>query len=178
VEEVRKRWAARICAGWSGRGEFRRGARGELRCREEEEEETGEEMGFGSGFIGVHCFVEERERESGHGIRLRTAGGAGVPFGCGQPLGTGGPTWLSRGLSPGAARAVEGGVGRHVEQDKGGADLQVLGGRPAAEITRAAESRGDRGLQEDDGGPRCNITEMQGPYYNDLITFKPVLKWK
>jgi hypothetical protein len=45
-------------------------------------------------------------------------------------------------------------------------------------ITRAAESRGDRGLEEDDGGPRCNITEMQGPYCNDLITFKPVLKWK
>jgi hypothetical protein len=47
-----------------------------------EEEETGEEMGFGSGFIGVHCFVEERERESGHRIGLKTAGGAGVPFGC------------------------------------------------------------------------------------------------
>jgi hypothetical protein len=79
---VRRRWAARIWAGWSGRGEFRRGARGELRWREEEEEETGEEMGFGSGFIGVHCFVEERERESGHGIGLRTAGDAGVPFEC------------------------------------------------------------------------------------------------
>jgi hypothetical protein len=39
-------------------------------------------MGFGSGFIGVHCFVEERERESGHGIGLRAAGGTGVPFGC------------------------------------------------------------------------------------------------
>jgi hypothetical protein len=50
-----------------------------------------------------------------------------------------------------------------VEQDKGGADLQGLGRQPAAEITRAAESRGNRGLEEDDGGPRCNITEMQGP---------------
>jgi hypothetical protein len=39
-------------------------------------------MGFGSGFIGMHWFVEERERESGQGIGLRTAGGAGVPFGC------------------------------------------------------------------------------------------------
>jgi hypothetical protein len=38
--------------------------------------------GFGSGFIGVHCFVEERERESGHRIGLRMAGGTGVPFGC------------------------------------------------------------------------------------------------
>jgi hypothetical protein len=51
------------------------------RCREEEEEETGEEKGFGSGFTEVHCFVEERERKSGHGIRLRMAGGAGVPLG-------------------------------------------------------------------------------------------------
>jgi hypothetical protein len=40
----------------------------------------------------------------------------------------GGPTWLSGGRPAGAARAVEGGVGRRVEQDKGGADLQVLGG--------------------------------------------------
>jgi hypothetical protein len=39
-------------------------------------------------------------------------------------------------------------VGRRVEQDKGGADLQVLGRRPAAEITRAAESRGDRDLRK------------------------------
>jgi hypothetical protein len=39
-------------------------------------------------------------------------------------------------------------VGRSVEQDKGGADLQGLGRRPAAEITRAAESRGDRGLRK------------------------------
>jgi hypothetical protein len=39
-------------------------------------------------------------------------------------------------------------VGRCVEQDKGGADLQGLGRRPAAEITRAAESRGDRGLRK------------------------------
>jgi hypothetical protein len=30
AEEVRKRWAAGIWAGWSGRGEFRRGARGEF----------------------------------------------------------------------------------------------------------------------------------------------------
>jgi hypothetical protein len=39
-------------------------------------------------------------------------------------------------------------VGRLVEQDKGGADLQGLGRRPAAEITRAAESRGDWGLRK------------------------------
>jgi hypothetical protein len=60
---VRKRWAAGTWAGWSGRGEFQRGARGELWCREEEEEETSEEMGFESSFMGVHGLVEERERE-------------------------------------------------------------------------------------------------------------------
>jgi hypothetical protein len=43
---------------------------------------SGEEMGFGSGFIGVHYFVEERERESSHGAGLGSAGGDVVPFGC------------------------------------------------------------------------------------------------
>jgi hypothetical protein len=35
-----------------------------------------------------------------------------------------------------------------VEQDKGDADLQGLGRRPVAEITRATESRGDWGLRK------------------------------
>jgi hypothetical protein len=39
-------------------------------------------------------------------------------------------------------------VGRRVEQDKGGADLQVLGRRLMAEITSTAESRGDRDLRK------------------------------
>jgi hypothetical protein len=47
-----------------------------------EEEETSEEEWFGSSFIGVHYFVEERERESSHGAGLRLAGGTGVPFRC------------------------------------------------------------------------------------------------
>jgi hypothetical protein len=68
--------------GWSGRGEFRQGAGGELRCREEEEEETSEETGFGSSFIGVHSLVEKRGRESSHGAGLRSAGGASMPFVC------------------------------------------------------------------------------------------------
>jgi hypothetical protein len=55
---------------------------GWLGGREGEEEETSEEKWFRSSFIGVHCFVEERERESSHGAGLRSAGGAGVPFGC------------------------------------------------------------------------------------------------
>jgi hypothetical protein len=65
-----------------------------------------------------------------------------------QPLGIDGPTWLSGGRLAGAARAVGGVVGRRVEQDKGGADLQGLGRRPAAETTRAAESRGDQDLRK------------------------------
>jgi hypothetical protein len=43
---------------------------------------SSDEMGFGSGFIGEYCSVEERERESRHRARLRSTGGAGVPFGC------------------------------------------------------------------------------------------------
>jgi hypothetical protein len=43
---------------------------------------SSEEKWFGSSFIGVHCFVEERERESSHGAGLRSVGGTGVPFRC------------------------------------------------------------------------------------------------
>jgi hypothetical protein len=41
-----------------------------------------------------------------------------------------------------------------------------------------AEKIEEREREVDEGGPKCNITEMQGPYCNDLITFKPVLKWR
>jgi hypothetical protein len=34
------------------------------------------------------------------------------------------------------------------------------------------------GLEEDEGGPRCNFIEMQGPYCNALINFKLVLNWR
>jgi hypothetical protein len=55
----------------------------------------------------------------------------------------------------------------------------VLGGQPAAEITRARQrNRGARGLEEDDGGPSCKKQKIQGPYCNAQITFKPVLKWR
>jgi hypothetical protein len=52
-------------------------------------------MGFGSGFIGERGLLEEkeRERESGHGAELGSAGGAGVLCGAWRSLGTGGPTW-------------------------------------------------------------------------------------
>jgi hypothetical protein len=50
-------------------------------CKEEEGK-SGEEMGFGLSFIGKHCSVEERERESRHRAGLRSMAGVDVPFGC------------------------------------------------------------------------------------------------
>jgi hypothetical protein len=106
---VRKRWAAGIWAGWSSRGEFRRGALGELRYREEEEEETSEEIGFGSSFIGVHGFVEERGSEravTGPGSGRRVA--PACPSGAWQLLSIGGLTWLTGGRPAGAVGGVVG----------------------------------------------------------------------
>jgi hypothetical protein len=60
-------------------------------------------------------------------------------------------------------------------------------GAEAAEVAhmagRAAAARGTKKTEErerevHEGGPNCNITEMQGPYCNDLITFKAMLKWR
>jgi hypothetical protein len=56
----------------------------------------------------------ERERERQSRAKLRTAGGAGVPSGAWQPLGSGGPTWLRGERPAGAARAVRGVVGRRM----------------------------------------------------------------
>jgi hypothetical protein len=36
----------------------------------------------------------------------------------------------------------------------------------------------EREREVDEGGPKCNFREMQGPYSNASITFKPVLKWR
>jgi hypothetical protein len=126
----------------------RSAAAGSVVARGKKRKSSGE-MGFGSGFIGKHGLVEEREREgavTGPGSGRQAA--LACPSGAWQPLGTGGPTWLSGGRPAGAAWAVGGVVGRRVEQDKGDADLQGLGRRPAAEIMRAAESRGDWGLRK------------------------------
>jgi hypothetical protein len=124
-------------------------------------------QGFGSGFIATGHSVEEEGRGSRHMAGFKTTGGAGVLDGAAwQLLGIDGPTWLSGGRPAGAAQAVGGVVGRRVEQDKGGADLQGLGRWPAIEITRSAESRGDRGLRktkEDLGAisQKCrDLTEM------------------
>jgi hypothetical protein len=36
----------------------------------------------------------------------------------------------------------------------------------------------EREREVDEEGPKCNIIEMQGPYCNAYITFKPRLKWR
>jgi hypothetical protein len=36
----------------------------------------------------------------------------------------------------------------------------------------------EREREVDEGGSKRNFREMQGPYYNASITFKPVLKWR
>jgi hypothetical protein len=77
------------------------------------------EKGCGSGFIGERSIVEERERERQSRAELRMAGGAGVPSGAWQPLGSGGPTWLRGERPAGAARAVRGVVGRRVGEGIG-----------------------------------------------------------
>jgi hypothetical protein len=109
-------------------------------------------MGFGSSFIGEHCSVEERERESRHRAELRLAGGADVPFGCAwRPLSTGGPTWQDEGRPAEAARAVGGAARRHVGREEGSAGLQRA--REAASVggSRArGRDRGGRGPEEED----------------------------
>jgi hypothetical protein len=100
------------------------------------------------------------------------------PSGAWQPLGIGGPTWLSGGRPAEAARAVGEAAQRHVGEGRAAQACSRLGKRPVAANHARGRDRGDQGLEEDDGGPRCNFIEKQGPYFNDLITFKPVLKWR
>jgi hypothetical protein len=108
-------------------------------------------MGFGSSFIGEHCSVEERERESRHRAGLRSAGGAGMPFGCaGRPLGTGGSTWQDEGRPAEAARRWE--------RQQG--DTWARGGRRRPAVAQEAaggggscargRDRGGRGPEEED----------------------------
>jgi hypothetical protein len=109
---------------------------------------SSEKKWFGSSFIGVHCFVEERERESSHGAGLRSAGGAGVPFEC---------VAVARHRWPDVARRREasgggagGGRGSKAIRGRGegSAGLQRLRKRPTAvDHARAAET-------EEIGNPR------------------------
>jgi hypothetical protein len=100
------------------------------------------EKGCGSGFIGEHSIVEERERERRSRAELRTAGGAGVPSRAWQPLGSGGPTWLRGERPAGAARAVGEVVGRRVGE---GRAVQVCSGSGSSWrrwVTRARQRQG------------------------------------
>jgi hypothetical protein len=115
---------------------------------------TGEGKGFGSGFIEAHCFIEERERRSGHGIGLRTAGGACVPLGCVAAARHRQPNVAERGTASGGSAGGGRSGGATRGRGKGGADLQQLGKRPAAAGHARGRGRGDRGLEEDDGGPK------------------------
>jgi hypothetical protein len=110
------------------------------------------ERGFGSGFIGGHGLVEERERGGQSRAEPRTAGGASVLCGAWQPLGIGDPMWQGEGRTAEAARAVGGVVGRGVEGRRAAAGAREVAGGGGS---RARRGRGDRGLEEDDGGLRC-----------------------
>jgi hypothetical protein len=99
------------------------------------------EMGFGSGFIGVHCFIEERERESSHGAGLRSAGGAGMPFGCVAVARDWRPDvagrWGDSGGGAGGGRGSKATRGR----GEGDSGLQRLRKQPAAvDHVRAVET--------------------------------------
>jgi hypothetical protein len=111
-------------------------------------------MGFGLSFIGEHCSVEEREREreSRHRARLRSTGGAIVPFGCAwRPLSTGGPMWQDEGRPAEAARAVGEAARRHVGREEGGVGLQQAREAAGDGGSRArGRDRGDRGPEEED----------------------------
>jgi hypothetical protein len=116
---------------------------------------SSEEKWFGSSFIGVHCFVEERERESSHGVGLRSAGGAGVPFGC---VAVARHRWPDvagrRDANGGGAGGGRGKVTRG--RGDGSAGLQRLGKWPAAvDHARAVET-------EEIGDPRKKMrTDLQ-----------------
>jgi hypothetical protein len=61
---------------------------------------------------------------------------------------------------------------RAAQRRQGGAH-----GRAVAAACGRGETE-EREREVDEGGPKCNFREMQGPYCNASITFKPVLKWR
>jgi hypothetical protein len=117
---------------------------------------SSEEKWFGSSFIGVHCFVEERERESSHGAGLRSAGGAGVPFGCVAVARHRWPDVAGRREASGGGAGGGRGSKATRGRGEGGAGLQRLGKRPAVVVhARAAET-------EEVGDPRKKMrTDLQ-----------------
>jgi hypothetical protein len=75
----------------------------------------------------------------------------------------------SSGAETGASRArAQRGAGAAGTAHRAGA-VAVACGRGEIE---------EREREVDEGGPKCNFRELQGPYYNVPITFQPVLKWR
>jgi hypothetical protein len=133
----------------------RSAAAGSVVARGKKRKSSGE-MGFGSGFIGEHGLVEEREREgavTGPGSGQRAA--PACPSGVWQPLGIGGPTWLSRGRPAEATRAVGEAAQRHVGEGRAAQACSRLGKRPAAtdhaRVAETGEIRDSRKTMEDLG---------------------------
>jgi hypothetical protein len=86
-----------------------------------------------------------REEERGGQSRAepRTAGGAGVPSGAWQPLGSGGPTWQGERRTAEAARTVGGGVGRRVEGRRRAVGAREAAGGGGSRAHAEAEELGD-----------------------------------
>jgi hypothetical protein len=114
------------------------------------------------GFIAAHCFVEGRGRKSGHGIWLKMAGSAGDSLGCVAAARLRRPDVARRGEDSGGSTGGgrRGGAtrGRAVQRQQGGAH-----GRAEAVACGRGETE-EREREVDEGGPKCNFREMQGPY--------------
>jgi hypothetical protein len=108
--------------------------------------------GLGSGFIGEHHTVEERERESRCGAMLRSTGGAVVHLGhAWWPLSTDDPAWQGEREPAEAARAVGGVTRRHVARERERRwDSRASGEQPVRAAGRHREETEEPGLEEED----------------------------
>jgi hypothetical protein len=146
--EERKLLGARIWAGWSDRGEFRRAARWSAWwSRGRRKGNNGKERARVGLYRGASLCRREGERESRRAAGLRSTGSADVPFGhAWRPLSTGGSTWQGKGKPAEAARAVGGAARRHVERERatlGQLGLRRTAGEGGGELTGV--NRGSRG---------------------------------
>jgi hypothetical protein len=123
--------------------------------------------GFGLGFIGEHGLVEERERERGsHGPGSRRRAAPACP----RVRGSRSAPAARRGCAGNGQR------GQHGRWEEGLGNAWAREGRCRPATAREAaggsgsrthgRGRGDRGLEEDDGGPKCEKQKSQGSYYN------------
>jgi hypothetical protein len=171
---VRERWRARIWAGWSSRGETRRGARWSrgggreikrgdgvrvelyrraLLCRREGEGEQAQGRAHVDGrhrrALRVRVTVARHRRPDMAGRREASGGGAGG------------------GRGSKATREARGGRRRSAASSGSGRRRWITHAR---QRQRRSGTRGRR------RGPICKILKVQGSHSNILITFKPGLK--